>query len=552
MITISASTLSSLWLGVANHLWQSTLFLAALFIIGFALRDAPGRTQNQLWWLGLVKFLIPMSLVMPAVPASWILFQATPATTELVFGIWKPVVLAPPPSAGSDMSTPLWLVVLTAGWLFGMAFILVRGVSASIRSRVHSLDGLNHLPRDLRYRIDQALQATGVQAVNIGLLKAACSPFVAGILNPRIALSREVIHRLSLMELQAVLLHEEAHRQRREPVLYGIQLLARALFFYFPPLWFLLRKLHDTTERTCDEQAMDQGGDPAALHGALARIVALHLEPSGLSAGAEGRSRSLLGTRLDYIRNYRRRPVMLKHRLSLLAGVAIFFLSAFITLSPGPEAVAGIMKDSSRAHSSAADLSGLTGLDIPMSMRFDETPLEKVLQELGSAASLKILLEGNGRVPVTVDLSGRSFEEALLWLQAELSLNFEVTGSETLMIQMPYVPGINNVTNPVRIPASYQAPVYPEAARKEKLAGMVILQVIIRPDGTLSNPSVLREEVEGYDFAASAIEAVRAWRYEPATLQGEPVPVWLTISVVYNLHNDKDEPQEPEEPRVSI
>jgi TonB family protein len=552
MITIPVATLSGFWFGVANHLWQSTLFLAALFVIGFALRDAPGRIENRLWWLGLLKFLIPVSLVMPAIPTSWTLFQAAPATTELVSGIWQPVALAPPQATGAGMNTPIWLWLLTVCWLSGMTFILYRGIAALIRSRVDTLEDPNHLPRDLRVKLDQALRATGVQARDIGILQAALSPFVTGILKPMIVISREVLHKLNRKELQAVLLHEDAHRRRREPLLYGIQLLTRALFYYFPPLWLLLRKLHDTTERTCDERAMDQGSDPASLHAALAGIVALHLKPSGLSAGAEGRNRSPLGSRLDYIRTYRRRPVMMKHRLSLLAGVAVFLLSAFITLSPVPETVAGIMQDSSPADTNPANLDGLAELATPVGLQFKETPLEKILQALSSSTSLTIRLEGNGSIPVTIDLSESTLGDTLSWLQTRLGLEFEVTGSHSLIVRMPFLPGMNNVTNPIRIPKSYSQPVYPEAARKGKMTGTVILQVIIRADGTLSKPQVLREEVQGYGFAESAMEAVQSWRYEPATLKGEPVPVFLTVHVQYSMDNDKDEPQQHEEPRITL
>ena len=43
--------LEKFWLGMALHLWQTTLILAVLLILGLGLRRAPARYSNTLGWL---------------------------------------------------------------------------------------------------------------------------------------------------------------------------------------------------------------------------------------------------------------------------------------------------------------------------------------------------------------------------------------------------------------------------------------------------------------------------------------------------------------------
>ena len=52
-----------IWLGLAQHLWQSSLFLVVLTLLALALRNAPGRVQAAVWWAGVIKLLLPLPLL---------------------------------------------------------------------------------------------------------------------------------------------------------------------------------------------------------------------------------------------------------------------------------------------------------------------------------------------------------------------------------------------------------------------------------------------------------------------------------------------------------
>lgn len=48
---------------LANHLWQSTLFAAAVGVLALALRKNQARARYWLWLAASTKFLIPFSLL---------------------------------------------------------------------------------------------------------------------------------------------------------------------------------------------------------------------------------------------------------------------------------------------------------------------------------------------------------------------------------------------------------------------------------------------------------------------------------------------------------
>jgi protein TonB len=75
-------------------------------------------------------------------------------------------------------------------------------------------------------------------------------------------------------------------------------------------------------------------------------------------------------------------------------------------------------------------------------------------------------------------------------------------------------------------------PVYPAIAIAAKVEGAVIIEAILTREGTVRDARVLRS-VPLLDQAA--LDAVRQWRYTPTTLNGVPVEVIMTVTVVFTL-----------------
>jgi protein TonB len=77
-----------------------------------------------------------------------------------------------------------------------------------------------------------------------------------------------------------------------------------------------------------------------------------------------------------------------------------------------------------------------------------------------------------------------------------------------------------------------KAPVYPAFALATRISGTVTLGAIISKSGVIENlrvisgPAVLRQ---------AALDAVRTWRYRPYLLDGHPVEVETTVTVIFTL-----------------
>jgi protein TonB len=81
---------------------------------------------------------------------------------------------------------------------------------------------------------------------------------------------------------------------------------------------------------------------------------------------------------------------------------------------------------------------------------------------------------------------------------------------------------------------SQPRPNYTEEARKARTEGQVVLQVIIRKNGTVDGIRVLRGLAYGLD--ESAIHTVASkWRFRPATYRGIPVDFQAIIEVTFRL-----------------
>jgi protein TonB len=98
------------------------------------------------------------------------------------------------------------------------------------------------------------------------------------------------------------------------------------------------------------------------------------------------------------------------------------------------------------------------------------------------------------------------------------------TGDEILRVG-------GEITKPERLGGAQ--PAYTELARKARVQGVVIVEAIIDKEGKVTNVRVLKGLPMGLDQAA--VDAVKNWRFRPATLNGRPVSVYYSLTVNFRL-----------------
>ncbi len=88
-----------------------------------------------------------------------------------------------------------------------------------------------------------------------------------------------------------------------------------------------------------------------------------------------------------------------------------------------------------------------------------------------------------------------------------------------------------DVKKPVRV--HDPQPSYTELARRARIQGVVIVQAIIDKTGNVTAVKVLKGLPMGLDQAT--VDAIKRWRFKPATLNGKPVEVYYNLTVNFQL-----------------
>jgi bla regulator protein blaR1 len=253
---------------LANHLWQSTLFAAAVWLVTLLLRSNAASLRHRLWLIASVKFLVPFSLLvgLGARLPFWTAPLASPRPVSVVVkAIGTPFpttnravgTLQPPERTSSRLPNALaalWFCgfVGCVGWWFlewrKFHRVLRRGVPLDLDIPVPTISSNERI-----------------------------EPGVFGVFRPVLLLPDGIAQGLTPDQLRAVVAHEMTHVRRRDNVANAIHMLTEALFWFHPLVWWIERRLLDEQERACDEEVLRQGGDPQVYADSILRVCELYV-----------------------------------------------------------------------------------------------------------------------------------------------------------------------------------------------------------------------------------------------------------------------------------
>jgi protein TonB len=117
----------------------------------------------------------------------------------------------------------------------------------------------------------------------------------------------------------------------------------------------------------------------------------------------------------------------------------------------------------------------------------------------------------------------------------DVVIGFRSDGDGEVISQWPGRPLAPAPGSPQTAPATkvkHVTPVYPAAAREAKVSGTVTLDVEIGVDGRVQDARVVQSIPE---LDEAALQAVRQWEYTPRRINGEPIPVSMTVTIQFSL-----------------
>ena len=94
----------------------------------------------------------------------------------------------------------------------------------------------------------------------------------------------------------------------------------------------------------------------------------------------------------------------------------------------------------------------------------------------------------------------------------------------------PYRPGAG-ITAPAIV--REVKPDYTEEGRRRRIEGDVVVEIVVKSDGSVGNVKLLQGLGAGLD--ERAVEAVRQWRFSPARRYGTPVDVIVEVAMEFKL-----------------
>ena len=245
---------------------------------------APSRLLCWLWLAVGLQFVlswgIPLSLPRP---------QNTQlaAAADTVQELGELPLVAPPPAVSAPAAALPWYARLTpwhalaAVWAVGVAVLAVRGIVGYIKLKCH---------------VALACKTSD------GCYSGACvtAPFTLGILRPRVYLPED----LQGTARRAVLLHEQTHIRRRDPLTKPLFYAVACLHWFNPLAWLAFCTFERDMEAACDEAAVR--GRPLPERNAYCESL-LHFAVQGRSIpGSLAFGQGSVKERIVHLLHYRR------------------------------------------------------------------------------------------------------------------------------------------------------------------------------------------------------------------------------------------------------
>ena len=237
--------MSELFLKIVNMSISASWVVIAVLTLRFCLKKAPKWVNVLLWGIVAVRMVFPFSIesVLSLIPSAEtispsIMMEQSPSVQTGVPAlnhVINPVIsgsFTPAPGASAN-PLQIWIPILTGIWLFGIAALFLYSAVSYWR---------------LRRKVCEAVILRG----NIYQSEKVCSPFVLGIIRPKIYLP----YHMDSREMDHVIAHEQTHIRRKDHWWKPLGFLLLTTHWFNPLMWLSYILLCQDIELACDEKVI--------------------------------------------------------------------------------------------------------------------------------------------------------------------------------------------------------------------------------------------------------------------------------------------------------
>lgn len=437
-----------------------TILAAAVAGLLALVRSTSAVTQLRVW-----RFALVAALLMPLLPTLWVVpLPAAGEDSALLF----------------DSTSAAASVVAAGGGVFGM--------SLERAALVTYVFGVLFLLARLcvGYGWARRLMASAVVVPGHTFMESALVhvPVTMGLVHPAIVLPT-TWRSWSDDTRDAVIAHEQAHATRRDGLWATLAHIHRAIHWFNPFSWWLVRHLDSLAERASDDAALVRGITPTRYAEILLDFTTLvstgqqraaWIVPMARHSGRDTERR------LDRVLSWKGRPEMKRLHVVMLTTALVVASGAVYT----------------------ATVSSLSALPP------DEAPMDLFrLQQFRPTGS-----RPDTKDPIVLT-------------------QFRLPDSPVESAAPPQQPE-PVATAPVAI--KRVEPKYTPEAMRARIQGKVKIEAVVNTKGEVTNAKILESLDAEFGLDANALTAASQWRYEPARYNGKVVPATVVIEMEFRLH----------------
>jgi beta-lactamase regulating signal transducer with metallopeptidase domain len=338
--------------GLLAWSWQAMVLLACVWLGLKICRAKAPALRHQVWLFGLIVVAtLPLqSIVVRSLPSPR---ARGPVLTYVVEAPQIVIDLAPRPPAQTlpeaapnktatasavkaTAKTPTVPHSLFAGlfaaWVIGALIMMARLTKTHFDMRRALRSAQSMHPSDLDCG-ESACSTRG--RVGLRLSAEISSPVLCGVFRPTILLPADVGDWTTPLERAAMIRHELAHVERRDPLINLFQAALSVIFFFHPLVRYACRQLSLEREMACDDRVVASGvaaeDYAAGILKAAERGVARGA-PRGAHQLAIFGARQILERRLEMILNTDRSRTLAHQWRYLVLPIALIAVAGFLLI----------------------------------------------------------------------------------------------------------------------------------------------------------------------------------------------------------------------------
>lgn len=251
---------------ISNYLlrqsWQIAILVAVVAVVSWLLRNKSAHIRYLLWLIILAKCIVPLQITVPVAvlpeERSALVFEAVTMPNVKPLPLPStPVSPAPNRTIASRptrLSPRQWLGLV---WIVGVATFILVAIIKALRTQLWLQQERKPLPAELQIGIEGLFSNLGLKRLpKVWLIEGVGQPFVWGLLRGGIYLPDGFIKVDNTEFRKGILGHELSHILRFDAAVNLVQVIAQAIFWFHPFVWWANKRIRSEREKCCDEMAI--------------------------------------------------------------------------------------------------------------------------------------------------------------------------------------------------------------------------------------------------------------------------------------------------------